>query len=253
MKKFFFLSCGIGIFFQLQAMAEELVAPTEVSVETQQDFTANYKERRTSHGALFSINMEKFYPIDYRSLFDDSHIEEIIGEDRFDLIGGEIGYKYNISVLSAAILASYSTGKKVGTFSGTERSISVSKQGVSANIALDGVFAEPWIVPYVQGGAHQFSVSEENPTETKSATTGISMNYRYGLLFQLDWIENGIDKSAEADRLRSSGLENTYIDIYFAEYLASADAIDPSLPFGTLGDPNMLSGGEMGIGLKLEF
>lgn len=223
-----------------------------VELEKQEDYSLSYKKRRGTHGVLFSVGMEKFYPIDYRSLFNDAYIEEIIQENRIDLVGIELGYKHNMSFFSISVLGGFFQGAIVGARSG-ERTLSISKQGVSANVAIDGMLEEPWIAPYVQAGVHQFNVTESNAAQvSESATTGLALNYRYGLLFQLDWIENSIDKESKAERLRSSGLENTYIDVYFAGHQPSRDALDP-LDLVNEGDPNMLSSGEMGLGLKMEF
>lgn len=223
-----------------------------VALEKQEDFTLDYKSRRNKHGALFSVSTEAFYPIDYRSLYNDAYIEDIIGEDKINLIGIEIGYKYNLGVISAAILGQYSQGSASGAVAGDPTTLKVVKQGFSANLALDGILNEPWVVPYGQVGMHQFSIEESRTADSASSGTALSINYRYGLLFQIDWIENRIDKSAKADQLRSSGLENTFIDIYFANYMASSAAIDPADALSD-GDPNLLSSGEMGIGLKMEF
>jgi hypothetical protein len=78
-------------------------------------------------------------------------------------------------------------------------------------------------------------------------------NYKVGLLFQLDWLENFMDDTARVERLRSSALENTFLDVYATEYLASSNALDASAQTGTEGDPNLHSSFELGIGLKLEF
>ena len=223
-----------------------------VVIERSEEFGLSYKKRRTKHGALFTINSEKFYPVDYISLFQDAYVEEMISDNSIDLIGIELGYKHNLGIISLSILGVYSQGSISGAAGTDKRTISLSKQGLSGNIALDGVLEEPWIVPYGQIGIHQFNVSESNSLESLSATTGIAFNYRYGLLFQIDWIENLIDKTAKIERLKSSGLENTYIDLYFSDHLASSGAADPSDLLNE-GDPNMLSSGEMGIGLKLEF
>ena len=53
-------------------------------------------------------------------------------------------------------------------------------------------------------------------------------------------------------RLRSSGLENTYIDVYFADYFPSSEAQDAET-LGSEGNVNTASSSEIGIGLKLEF
>ena len=223
-----------------------------VALEKQEDYTKDYKDRRGTHGALFSVSTEAFYPIDYRSLYNDAYIEDIINEDKINLIGIEIGYKYNMGPASLAILGQFSQGSITGAVAGDPTTLKVVKQGLSANIALDAVLNEPWVVPYAQAGMHQFSIEESRTADSASGGTALSFNYRYGLLFQIDWIENRIDKSAKGDQLRSSGLENTFIDVYFAKYLASSGAINPA-DSASDGDPNLFSNAEMGIGLKMEF
>lgn len=227
-----------------------------VVVEQQDDYSLSYKKRRSRHGALFSLGFEKFYPLDYRSLYNDSYtyIEDIIGEEPLDLVGAELGYKLNLALISMAFLGSYSSGGILGAVGASERSLKINRTGLSVNFALDALFEEPWVVPYAQVGAHQLSIRETNgaTNDSKSATAAVAVNYRYGLLLQLDWLENAFDKSAQADRLRSSGLENTYVDFYIAEHLASAKAIDPG-KITNIGDPNLRSSGELGLGLKMEF
>lgn len=231
-----------------------------VVLEKQEDTDLSYKKRRTKHGALFSLTTEKFYPIDYISLFQDAFIEDIVRDNSFDLVGFELGYKHNISIMSFSVLFGYARGSISGSTTGGKRDISINKQGLSVNAALDGVLEEPWVVPYGQIGIHHFNVSETDATgtgatlvsENLSATTGISFNFKYGLLFQIDWIENLIDKVAKAERIKASGLENTYIDLYFSHHLASSDAADPSSLLSE-GDPNLQSSAELGFGIKLEF
>lgn len=221
-----------------------------VKLETSEDYTQSYKQRRSTHGMLVGLSKEDFYPIDYQSLFGDVFVEDIIGSDTIDLVNFDIGYKYNVSVGSASFLFSYASGSISDAISG--RTLSVNKQGLSANVALDAILEEPWAVPYLQVGVHQFNISEETSSASESASTSMAFNYRYGLLFQLDWLEHFMDPSARADRLRSSGLENTYIDVYYADYMPSGSSTDPEV-LGSEGEPNLLSSGEMGIGLKLEF
>lgn len=229
------------------AFGEVAAEVGNVALERSEDYSLSYKERRGSHGVLFAIEMEKFYPVDYESLNHDVYIENVIGTGKIDLVGFEIGYKYNVSVLSVAALFTYAKGTAEGA-----RILDVVRQGLSANVALDGFFDEPWVVPYFQAGMHQFSLAETSSTFSLTGSASMAINYRYGLLFQLNWIENAIDKSSQGDALRSSGLENTFIDIYFADHLASGNAQDPTT-LGSDGEPNLASAGEIGMGIKLEF
>lgn len=224
----------------------------EVILETRPDISQSYKNRRGKHGVLFGVALEKFYPVDYRSVLEDAYIEDIIGSDKIDLVGIELGYKYNFSLGSLGFLLGYSQGSIEGAVSNVPRTLTVARTGLSANYAADAFFEEPWVVPYLQVGVHQFNVSESNDTQSASGSASMAFNYRFGLLFQLDWIENSFDKGAKADRLNSSGLENTFLEVYYAEHQASSNAIDPSNPSNE-GEPNMYSSGEIGLGLKLEF
>lgn len=248
----------ICILFSISARAQDLVIEEsntggEVIVEKAEDYTQPYKLRRGTHGVLFSVGMEKYYPADYRSLFNDSHVEDIIKEDRFSLVGVELGYKYNFVLGSVALLGTYASGSADGSFGGSDRNLALTKYGLSGNFALDGFLNEPWIVPYIQGGAHQFLIAESGVGGDQSATASIAFNYKFGLMFQLDWLEHSMDKNAKVDALRSSGLENTFIDVFITEYLASGSAIDPTSAIGTEGDPNLRSSAELGVALKLEF
>ncbi len=196
-----------------------------VILETPIDYTLPYQERRTRHGFVFGLTSENFYPFDYQSQFADKYIEDIIGLDSsFKLNGIELGYKYNVSVGSIAALFAYGQGSVDGITAG--ESLTLTKQALELNVTIDAIFSEPWVAPYAQVGMHQFTMEESRVTESKAAAANYALNFRYGLLFQLDWIESSIDKNAKAERLQSSGLENTYIDVYYAQYEASSQAQD---------------------------
>ncbi|MGZ3691434.1 MAG: hypothetical protein ACXVAX_08020 [Pseudobdellovibrio sp.] len=223
----------------------------QVVVESQTDYTLDYQHRRTRHGFIFDVTYEDYYPFNYQSQFGDKYIEDIVGKDNaMKLIGAELGYKFNFSFASASALFAYGKGSIDGKTAG--ESLSLTKQAIEFNIAIDAFFSEPWVVPYAQVGMHQFSIEESRTSGSKSAAAGYALNYRYGLLFQLDWIDSAMDKDAKAERLRSSGLENTFIDVYYAQYEPSSNAQDPAT-LGSDGDPNLGSNAEMGLGLKLEF
>lgn len=249
--------------FSFSALAQDLNfdethSSGQVTVEKAENYTLPYKERRGTHGVVFAVGMETLNPQDYRSQFNDGHFDNFSAGNKVSMLNLELGYKYNLSSLgSISIVGVYGSGGVDGSDGSFDRNFAFTKYGVSANFAIDAILDEPWIVPYVQAGVHQFAASEtgviSGNEETRTATAGFAGNYKFGLLFQLDWIESAIDKNARAERLRSSGLENTYIDVFMTEYLASSDAIDPAVQFGTEGDPNMAASSVIGVALKLEF
>ncbi len=225
-----------------------------VIIENGEDFTKPYKTRRGANAFLLGLHSENYYPFNYQSQFGSKFVEDLIGLEAIKLMGLELGYKRNINIGSLSVLFDYSMGKVNGQ--AANESLDVSRLGLSINAALDGFLNEPYVVPYAQVGLHQYSISEDKlvgaEIESRSGSSGAAFHYKYGLLFQIDWIESAMDAGAKAERLRSSGLENTYIDVYFADYLPSSEAQD-SETLGAEGNINTASSSEIGIGLKLEF
>ncbi len=227
-----------------------------IAVEKMYDASLPYKLRRTENGVLFSVGLEKFYPFDYISQFKDLAIEGILDKQRISLLNIEIGYKKNLALGSIAFLLGYSNGKIKAAVPNVNRQLEFTRQALSVNYAVDNFFKEPWIVPYIQGGIHSFDVIESKDPITgfvsKSASTGLNYNYRLGLLFQLNWIEKAIDPTTQAEGLRSSGLENAFIDVYAVDHTSLGEHYDVNT-VGDQGKPNLTSNFDLGVGLKLEF
>lgn len=224
------------LFSDIKAQADDTSG--SVLVETPEDFTLSYKQRRGTHGALFSLFSEVFDPVNYMSGYDSEPIGNFLGSEVIRLNGIELGYKYNVAIGSVAVLYGYSTGSA----SSAGHLLGFTKQSFSANAALDAIFDEPYVVPYGQVSFNMFDTREEKSGQEEfSESVSPVIGYRYGLLFQLDWVENQMDKDAKADHLAASGLENTYIDVFYANYQA------------TEGEGNLESTSQMGLGLKLEF
>jgi len=244
----------------IESNSSDALNSGDVVLEQQTDLTQSYKKRRGRHGVLFSVDYEKYFPTDYYSQYRDKYIEEFLGgSESLDLICVELGYKMNFKLGSLAILGNYAQGSKSNAnyTDGTtlrERNLSVSRYGLSVNFALDNIAEEPWVVPYGQVGIHQFKVIEDDlsKADSEEATTQLAFNYRIGLLFQLNWIEKAIDPNTQVDGLKSSGLQNTFIDVYAMTHMASSETYDPANA-NSEGDPDMSTGMEIGVGLKMEF
>ena len=108
-------------------------------------------------------------------------------------------------------------------------------------LALDNIWSRnPYIVPYIGGGAYMIKYSEKDPGLGVSVddTTSMSFYFKGGLMLQLDWI----DSSSGFESFYESGIQNTFLFIEATKYTESDKA----------GEPNL---GAMIIsaGLKLEF
>ncbi len=231
----------------------------EVSFERVVDLNAPYRQRRGKHGVLFGVGAEKFYPKEMLSLLDDVSIDDILDKKPIDLLSIELGYKYNFTLGAVTLAYGYATGSAVGSFNNASRKIGFKRQNVTAGYYADTIFNEPWVVPYAVAGITQFIMEEEESTAATivaedSIRTGFSLNYKAGFMFQLNWIESGIDSTTHSDGLRSSGLENTYLDVFVSWYDPTQDLYDPNNALATKdSDPNLNAEAQLGLGLKLEF
>lgn len=252
------LFCLVTI-FGVNSFAQDYSDPLqgdEITVESVQDLSTSYKQRRKDFGAIFSINYEKYYPEEHVSVIQNKSYEEISDSEPIPVIGAEIGVKYNFALGSLTGLFGYGVGHYANEAQNLDdASVRITK--LDLNFAFDNLMSEPWIVPYAQGGIHQLEFEENSYTGTDNVIETLvakpNFHYKVGMLFQLNWIENWIDPSTTSEGLRSSGLENTYLDIFYTGYSAYAEP-DPLV--GALGsdegEANLSSSG-LGMGLKLEF
>lgn len=229
------------------------VAAGEVIVEKPFDISLPYRERRSQFGILFSANYESFIPSKYTSLIQNKKFNDFTGEKNIPVFGAELGVKYNFALGSLAALFGYGKGTvdspkdKVN-----EMSVEIIKAGL--NLTLDNLMSEPWVAPYGQVNVHRFGWKEvsfdaSNLLLEEAFTTDPNISYKVGLLFQLNWLENMIDPNTHVNGLRSSGLENTFLDVFYTMYSAPSEVAEVN---GATGEANLESSA-FGVGLKLEF
>lgn len=249
----------MAVFYHLPLRADDSMA-TYIEVEPEQDSSIPYKERRERHGVIFSAGTQKYYPDDYQSMQDGNFIEDFLGDTPIDMMNLELGYKYNFGLGSLALTAGFATGKFSGSYDGATRNLSIEKIEFMAYYFADALFNEPWVVPYVGVGLNRFTVvesmgltaaqvaaaNETNPDVVKNLRpTGA---IRVGLEIQL----NSIDKDGSLDANREIGLENTFLDIYFARNTVSSQVAE-DFTVSEEGDPDTSNRFQLGFGLRLEF
>jgi hypothetical protein len=255
MKNFYFLMF-FSLFLQGKLLAQDYSDPLregEVVVEKSSDLVGTYKDRRNRYGLLFSINYEKFSPDNYLSLIQDKYFDEVSDGSAIPVVGGELGVKFNFSIGSLSGLVGYAGGSFKSESHKIEN-INVKISKASLNLALDGLTSEPWVVPYGQIGVAQLGWSEEsydvaNALKQESFITDWNLTYKLGLLFQLNWIESAIDPNTHRNGLMSSGLQNTFLDVFYSSY---AEPTKIARAANESGEAD-LSSENFGVGLKLEF
>lgn len=211
-----------------------------VEVHINQDVLAPYKERREKHGIYFGVQYEPLVLKNYESTLQSGvKYGSLFGDEAISLIRANMNYKYNFEMGSLALGGDVGSGEVKGSKSGSSTTLSVLKYGINMQFTIDNVWPEPYAAPYFGLNLWQMDLSEKNPTDSYSGVTQIGYNYMLGVLVQLDWL----DKDTAKESTFSTGLENTFLDLYITQYAKTESAEDPNTETD-LG---------YGAGVRLEF
>ncbi|HRO65925.1 MAG TPA: hypothetical protein PL182_00010 [Pseudobdellovibrionaceae bacterium] len=211
-----------------------------VEVRTIDQVYASYRDRRGTHGLLFGVNYENYFPDALISKVDSESYGAMFGDNPIPFMGIEIGYKYNFFLGSLAALYGYSTGTLTDSRIGEERSLQINRNSLKLMYVMDRLMAEPYAAPYVAAGIWDFGIDEKvGGGEGFSGQTKMGNSVTVGLLIQLNWIEQETSRNA----YMSTGLENTYLDLFMTQHSNTSSEEDPTTrsPF------------DWGAGLRLEF
>lgn len=209
----------------------EIVYPSE--------YTEEYKERRSDWSTVFSVTMDNILPDKYRSKIQGETFEDLFGKTNISIVQVEIGTKYNFSLGALGASLFYGVGEIDDDRIGEKRKLSLSKQGIGFNFTMDNLFDEPLVAPYVGGQVFTMNYKETAPDVSDSGQTAMTTGYTVGLLLQLNWL----DPNSALQAQNSSGLENSYLDLFLSQYNTSESE----------DDPNFQTSFNWGAGLRLEF
>ncbi len=208
-----------------------------------------YKQRQRDWGFLISFGAEqtKFPNLlttvgQNQVTPDDFTFAEMFGKNGIQMFNIELGPKYNTSAGSFAFLASYGTASKKDSRLGAEGEVTFTRYALSVVYYIDTIFDEAYFIPYVGGGAWQADyreTSESYPDEVGKYSTDPGMQYRFGALFGLDWIEGD---AARVSR-RTNGTNGTFLNVYAISTMMSES--DPEV--------NLENEMDLGASLVIEF
>lgn len=203
-----------------------------VEVRTKRDEFLPYKKRQGDWSLLLSLGSEK---VSYPGLLtqvsaetEDFTFAEMFGERNNFMMNIELGPKYNTRLGSFSILFGYGNFNKNDSRIGSESGLSIYRYSVTLNYYLDTIFEEPYIVPYVGGGAWTADyreTSESYPDDVRHYSTDVGTQLKFGVLLGLDWIEGD---SAYASRRRTHTTA-AFLNIYGISNMMSEAEPDPDL------------------------
>lgn len=200
-----------------------------------------YREERRGHSWMFGLGVENYLPTNFASAIDGTAYGDMFGNSSVPIAAIDFGYKSNFSFGSIGLLAGYGTGQVGSAMSGENRTLSIVKTAVRLQLALDTLFEEPYVVPYLAAGLYRFGIDEAATDAglTFSGQTEFGTETTAGLLLQLNWL----DEDSSRESRQSAGLQNTFLNIFVSQFGATQSS----------NDPETTSGWNLGAGLVLEF
>lgn len=207
-----------------------------VEVHYDAEILAPYRERRGNWSGVFGVNLEQVLPDKFVSAIDGSTYEQLWGEKPVSLIQLEAGTKYNFAIGSLGVGLIYGTGSVTQS---TDK-LTLTKTAMSFTYTMDALFSDPYIAPYANFQVLQWGILDEGATTSHSEKTSMSTGYSLGLLILMDWL----DPDSALNAINSSGLENSYLDIFMTQYNTSE---------GDETEADLKTTFNYGVGMKLEF
>lgn len=228
--------------------AQEAPADSDlIEVRFPPDVLQPYRDRRESWAPTFSFSSFVAKPTEFISGITDSNdseftYENIFGSKAINLNSFSLGLQFNFSGFSLGPYIGVKSGSVSNFAVGGDNNISLSAQHAGLAINLDGLFAEPYVVPTFQIEVNSAEYVED--FTSSGVTTEVSsqvkpfVSYSAGILLQL----NALDPESAFESLKNSGLNNTYAHLFVGQLMGTGDRL---LSFGT---PLSYGGG-----FKLEF
>lgn len=222
-----------------------VVEPTNLT-KVQDDGSYNlvpYGERRGKWGVLFGLEYSTYEPYDYEPNFIALDYKDVYGAPEVPFLEVQFGVKRNFSIASLGLEAGVGVFKaesKENLVDLTNSTLVLYPIRMGFTLALDNLFSdEPWVVPYVNGGAYTIFFRESQASASFNGNTQVAPYAIGGLAITLDWL----DRRSAREAYESSGIEASHLFVEARKYFGNDVEKDPD--FET--DP------VWGAGIHVEF
>ena len=194
-----------------------------------------YTDRRSSIGGIIGVEGGTYQPVNYQPDFNSATFSNY-----YDKVSpnAELVFIAKLNFFLGSIGPQLTAGFFQATSTVDGAKLTVIPVTLGAIYALDNLFKEPYVVPYVVAGMYTDLYNETDSGQSVQGNSAFSEFYALGLMIQLD----AIDEEAHNTAYRDFGLENTFLFVEARSFLpAQNDVPDFSTPL-------QISGG-----IKIEF
>lgn len=200
-----------------------------------------YRNRREKWGHNLNIGYSSYHPVNYEPAYLQANYDDVYPSAKFPLV--EITYTFKRNLGFGTVGVDVGAGMYKATAaqdSGITSDLELIPVRLGMSFALDTIYFEPYVVPYVGGGAYTVFYKEKMTAENShGGNTLVAPYYSLGVAFQLNWVDR---ESARVSYL-DSGIENTFLYLEARKFMASQAA----------NDPDFSTGFDWGAGVRLEF
>lgn len=184
----------------------------------------SYSKRRRKFGFAASVGLSNYSPKivrDEKTTLDDP---TVYGKPVTNLIELQIGPKWNLAFGSLQLDLGIGQYFIQGHSALYDSSLAITPMRLGMSFIFDRLFSEPYLAPYLSGGAYQMSYSEQGGNDSvgslnNTGSTGLAPYFAAGINIQLNWL----DRRTALSAFHELKLLNGFLFIE-GRYFASASA-----------------------------
>lgn len=194
----------------------------------------DYNKRKDNWTSVLSLGYGQLSLPNFETNFLVEDFSQVYGESIGYL---ELQYAKNKNFKALALGLEVGAGfLKVEALEGLsdKPSLTLIPIKVGARLSFNSLFSEPYILPYISGGAYLMLYDERLNSTKAEGNASVAGYYSAGLAFQLNWID---PKAARISYIHY-GIQNTFVYVEVKQFTASSQEKDPDFS----SDPSLSAG-----------
>lgn len=196
------------------------IVPSEL---TGSFYLVPYRIRRKTWGLSVSASYSTFEPSSYTPDALQVAYSDVYNSAEIPLIELQMTVKYNMKLGALGFDIGIGSFKESSDTDLIESELSIMPIRFGASLIFDTLFIEPYLVPYISGGAYTVNFKESYNSVSVEGWTQAAPYVAAGLQFQLNWVDPISARESYVD----AGIENTFLYLEGRKFFASTAAKDP--------------------------